>query len=563
MFLANYLIGYIEDNVSFFSMPRLIEKIKGCTDYIGFPSGSCQNSISYFQPLVSTPIYLLAKNFDPVFIYNIVLLLGFTLNFFFSYRFYRRVFGNFIAFLLTCIFLFSPYFAYQSRSHVELIQFWPVIWFIDTLFFSKRKYKEISLGLLLSLITGVSYYLGYFTILFCVLYISLIFLHSAERKNLVKSNLKPVFKGTVVFILTSVIFLGPYIKSNFLVGRTNVQSSLNSKVLSRSFEDFMIFSSRPWYYVLPSVDNPFFGKASQRALDLLSSSRNYLTLSYFKSEHSASYIGWLNSFLAVLGVIFILSNKQEKKTQPSYFALLISIFILILLTMPPIVILSGVKFYTPSYILFSLFPMFRVLARAGIIILFLNLIFTGFGYVKLIRILSSRMSNQRAIKLLLLPLALFSFLEFFVPLKISYVGLPPSVYAYIGSFSTQNKFPLVVYPYSKTSEAEFWIKTYRQPLVNPRSYEYKSTGFISEDFTKSLNTFSGLDKSQKIGAKYLVYFYESDNGESKEFFNSSQKLIYVKEFKEIKPSGRNNSRFIDIVETGPVQSNSAILYEFR
>lgn len=570
MIISNFLIGFVEDNMGFFVISTLVSRLPGCTDYIGFPTGYCFGSLVNNQPVISILSYVLARLSNPVAAYNLIVLGGMALNYFFSFRFFKKIFGRFIALLLATVFIANPYLAYQSRSHFDLMQFWPVIWFLDTLFFSKSMHKNIYLGLLLTLLMGVSNYLCYFTVLFAAIYLVFKLLLSKSKISDVKSYWRGVVKTLAVFILLSSTFIAPYVKSNFFSTRIRIEENINSAAVNRPFEDFIVFSSRPWYYLLPSVDNPFFGELSQKFLNQLSNGRNYLTQNYFKAEHSASYLGWMNLILALVGVVWLFRVKRET-SQVNYPALLITIIGLIILTMPPSITLKGVTIYTPSNILFKTFPMFRVLARAGVLILFSTLIFTGYGYRSLINLSISTKIKRKVVQLVLSVMALFSISEFFIPLKITHVGTPPKVYTYLGA-TEQLKAPIVVYPYSKTNEVLFWTNIYKQPLINPHSYENKETGFVSTDFTNLLKSSGGLEKAHNMGARYLVYFYGDDDVQSMNFFNQSQYLIKIDNFKEenqgerqitISPIEPLTFTFIRIVEAGTAESNSAVLYKFR
>jgi len=578
MILTDYLIGFIEDNAGFFSLPRLISGLKGCTDFVGYPTGLCQNLLASNQPLIFIPAFLTAKLIDPVLAYNLIVLGGTMLNFFFAFRFFKKLFGRFIAVILASILLASPFLAYQSRAHFDLLQFWSVIWFLDTLFFSKSRHKAVFLGLLLTLITGISNYLGYFTTLFIVLYLIFCFLLRPGKVSSLRLHYRHVVKGAIVFILTSAIFIAPYVKANFFTPRVRVEDNVNEKAVNRPFEDFVTFSSRPWYYLLPSVDNSFFGGLSQNMLERLASGGNYLTQNYFKAEHSASYLGWINLVLAFVGLLSLRipqrfrrgtrispptpQTASESSTPLNLPVILLTVIGLIILTMPPAIVVNDLTLYTPSYILFKIFPMFRVLARAGVLILFLTLIFTGYGYLALVNLSVTKKIPRRVIQSILWTLALLSVAEFFIPLKVAHVGTPPKVYAYIGA-TDPLKSPMVIYPYNKTNEALFWLTTYKQPLINPRFYEDRETGFVSEDFTNLLNTTRGLEKARNMGAKYLVYFYEDSKSESADFFADSLLLMRIADFKETDQGERQIGSFVRIVEAGSEVTNSAILYKFR
>jgi hypothetical protein len=574
MIFSNYFIGFIEDNVWAFTMTKLIKGLVGCTPYLGYPTGNCINAFSSSEPLSLIPDFLLAKFFNPVFGYNLVIFVAFSLNLFFSFRFFKKLFGTFISCLLSVAFLASPFFYYHGRSHIDLIQFWPVIWFLDTLLFSKAQHKNIYLGLLLVLITGVSNYLGYFTLVFAFIYLIFSFLLSKSKILVVKKHYSGVFVTVVVFILFSSIFLAPYIRANYLLSEDSVGSETGVQVLKRPFEDFITFSTRPWYYLMPSVDNPFFGKFSQDFLTKISSGGNYLTTNYFKSEHSNSFLGWANLVLGIIGCIYLsltLKNRRDSIHDYSinFLAIFFSVVGLIILSIPPHVSVSGVSFYMPSLLLFKVFPMFRVLARMGILILFLTLIFTGYGYEAILRSFSSSRVRRLASYFIIMFLSVFTLVEFFIPIKVTDVSIPPKIYTYLAKKSTY-KFPIVVYPYSKTSDAAFWIGVYKEPLINPRFYENYQTGFVSEEFTKNLVTADGIDKAREMGAAYLIYFYETDKNVNSEVFNNFPSLSKVEQFVENSPDEWqiqlpffNKYVIAKIINAGNGKSNSAILYSFK
>ncbi len=107
------------------------------------------------------------------------------------------------------------------------------------------------------------------------------------------------------------------------------------------------------------------------------------------------------------------------------------------------------------------------------------------------------------------------------------------------------------------------MTTHKQPLINPRFYANKETGFVSENFTKILNTAGGLEVAQNTGAKYLVYFYEDGRNENMDFFATSPLLIQVNEFRENDPAEHQIGAFVRVIEAGSSVTKSAILYEFK
>lgn len=570
MILTNYIYGFIEDNAGLFAFPRLIDGLAGCTDFVGYPTGMCQNLWQNNQPFIFIPAFLLAKLMQPALAYNLIVLGGLGLNFVFALRFFKHLFGRFIGLLLAITFVFSPYLAYQGRSHLDLIQVWPVIWFFHILLFSKSRNKAIYLGLLLTLITGFSNYLGYFTGLATALYLFFGFLTTKEKRATLKTALPKVAKAGTVFLLTALVFMLPYIKSNYFAPKIRMEDATDVRAVNRPFEDFVIFSSRPWYYVLPSVDNPFFGQMTQKSLNLLNRTNNYLTQNYFKAEHSASFLGWATVVLALGGILSLLLAGSSTKTdsQLNYPALGFTVVGLTILTMPPSVVLNGIEIYAPSYILFKVFPMFRVLARMGIIIMLLTLIFSGYSYKALSDFMLKKGFGLTTARAVLTILTLASVAQLFVPPKITHVGTLPKIYSYLGQMDPF-KSPIVVYPYSKTNEALFWLTTHQKALINPRFYSNKETSFDSETFTNLLKTTRGLEYAKALGAKYLVYFYVDDKGESADFFANSMMLYRAGDFEESANDARvinprpSYPEIVRFIEAGSAKENSAILYKFR
>ena len=575
MFLNNFIIGVLEDNTEIFTLSFLIKGFVGCTKFLGYPTGRCINLFVNHQPLTRFLILPLIRTFNPVFGYNLIILGSFALNFVFALRFYKKLFNPLISIILSLVLILSPYFFYQSRSHVELIQIWPVIWFFYIIFFSENRYKYLYLGLLLTAIMGISNYLGFFTIILTLLFAIFSLVLSKSRVLLFKEYFSKIMMSFLVFFSLSSTFLYPYIKSNYLSKKTDDTKVAGTVVLKRPLEDFIIFSSRPWFYLIPSVDNPFFGSISELFLVKLSSGGNYLTKNYFKSEHSASYLGWSNLVVASFGVFSIfrryrVSSKESTGVSKKNAVVLLSCIIgLVLLSMPPQVSLFGVNLYLPSYFLYVAFPMFRVLTRLGVFILFLVLIFTGYGYKEILNLGSSYRNKTVICYLLTIFFFIFSILEFFIPVKLTDVSQVPKVYQYLGSVTDSNN-PVVVYPYNKTFGAAYWIDRYNKPLVNPRAQDDIKTGFISEEFTENLNTLVGIDKAKERGAKYLVYFYEVDAGANIDFFENVPNLTKVYQFVEDEQDERKlffpySSKFVfaRIVNEGAGKSNSAILYSLN
>ena len=470
----SYIYGFLEDNTVILLFSHLI-KLTGSlsSSLINYPSGYSFFSDHANEPVLWHAFFFLARFFDGVSVYNIFILGGVFLSFLASLVFFHSfVKSRPVSLLLSLIFALSPYFYYRAQNHITLVQVWLLISFAYLLSKASKVRHYIFLGVLAAFATAVSNYIGYFILLYSGLYF-------LSRQIVERDfwNKKVVLNFSILYLtfsLLSVLFLNSYVKS--------------SSDYERTVEEFVTFSSRPWYNLLPSTDNPLLGGYSAKVISFLENKvGTHLAANYFKSEHGTSYLGLVNLVLAGIGAVYIYKNKDKELMALG----LVAIF-LVILTMPPKFFVAGTAIYTPSYILFKVFPMFRVLSRLGIVILLIELIYTGFGYLQII----SRVKRYKAI----IPvLVMVSLAEFYIPVKVTNLSTPPQVYEYLKS-SEIEEAPIVVYPYSKTTEALYWVYYYNFPLVNPRGFEG------SEALTKSLTTCEGIKAAAELGARYLISF---------------------------------------------------------
>jgi len=114
----------------------------------------------------------------------------------------------------------------------------------------------------------------------------------------------------------------------------------------------------------------------------------------------------------------------------------------------------------------------------------------------------SRFKDKRLVlKLFLGILLTATLIGVYIPFKFVRYKKPPEVYTYLKSSTPENS-TFAVYPYNKTQEAFFWLPIHERLLVNIRDYTYDD--FSSEDFTKNLDTVSGLDYLKSLGVDYLI-----------------------------------------------------------
>jgi hypothetical protein len=566
-FLHNNVIGILEDNVGALSFARLYEIFgPGFANYLGYPYGTPSYAVSFTEPLFNA-FYFLFFRLDPVLLYNLFVLGAFILAFISSFLFFKWFFERpQIALFMAALLTFSPYLYYHTRSHLALSQVWLIPPYILLLMGAKKPLHFVLLGFFLTIITAVSNYLGFFALVFTVFYF--LCREMISRFAGVKYWTKNVVLGYVfmalIFVFSTGALLWSHIDANYLGQQTSGDRALGV-LAERSYEDFFIYSSRPWYYFLPSAENPFFGDITQGALDYMWHDWQYFLAqkNYYVTEHSASYLGWVNFIMACLGGMWLLKRFIKKRNQAKWskeaevLTLGLVGFLLVLLTMPPYATISGQLIYMPSQILYHVFPMFRVLVRLGIFILLIQLIFTGFGYLQIMEWLKAKFALRFLPYLVIFPVFIFSLAEFYVPITITSISPPPKVYSYIGE-NVSELSPIAVYPYERTRDAPFWMSVYQQPLVNPMRYSSPKNEFYAGRFTEELVTCEGLINAQNLGVKYIVYFIGQDPNYSKnlEFFESVGGLGLVERFDDA-VEDVFDSRFI---RSGNFKDNSAFLY---
>jgi hypothetical protein len=520
------------------------------------------------EPLLYQTYFFFAKFIDSIILYNLFLAVIFILNLIFIFRFFKLFnFSNLQVTISTLIVSLSPYFSYNFRSHLALINFWIVAYFLTILFSclpeeNKKSYITfLKGGLVLAVTFLISNYLGLFLLIITILYFLIQISYSVIFKTY---PILTLFKNySVLFISFSLVF-GIFSLNYFNSLNSNINDNSNTiKLFDRGIENFFIFSSRPWYYILPSTDNPLFGSISNQVINFLQNEwGNFLTQNYFKSEHSSSFLGILNIVLGITGIYFVSKSYQKKELIVKYkkeISIFILFILLVIISMPPYFTISNTKIYMPSYLLYSVLPMFRVIARLGIFTLLFWMVFVNYGYGFLIQKL--KLGNKKLSLYILLSFILtISLLEFYIPFKLTDVSKSPQIYSDLRIISDKaDRF--VVYPESKSTQAYFWKLEHQRYIVNFTNEHIIDGQIITNNtFTENIPSCNGIEILKKHNIKYLVVFKnEVEKKEKLEFLNRNLKLI--KSYNQIDTPEFSEFIFFRIVYSGDTFSNQANLYE--
>ena len=544
------IYGFLEDNIGYLILSHNSFSIESSSEFLFFK------------------IYLYFLNFiNPSLLYNLYIVFIFLLNFIVSIYFFKFFLNSsFVSVILSLLVTFSPYSLYQSQNHPVLMNIWIIYLFIIICFKlieGKGMLLFILSGLFFGSLTSISNYLGFFGLLFSFIYLGInnilqiyLIIQGTTRD---RSMLLKTFVLFISSLFTILLFNYRFVEVN-LISRSEVDTNY---YLKRSIDDFFIFSSRPWYYLIPSIDNPFYGGYSYKILQLLETSwGNFLVKNYFKSEHSASFLGIFNIILAIFGFYYISKNKNNIKKFQQLLILGVVAIILIFFTMPPYLNLGWFTVYFPSYLIAEYFSMFRVLSRLGIFILIIQLIFTGYGYINLIEIL--RFYNVKTIYYYSVCLLIFSISlsEFFIPFKFTDTRQTPDAYSFLKDYSDPS-YRLAVFPRGKYIESSFWSKDPKIDIVDlEKNHIVNSKKILKDAFYNHVAfTCEGLEILRSYGVSHILYFYNLDqNSEKKiEFFNRN--LDKINEFKNISLDESYGNSFYKIINTGNTYSNQSVLFK--
>jgi len=534
-----YIFGILEDSTGLFVLSKIYNLLtESFIQSYGFPFGYNPSLTLLTEPIYFAIFFFFSNFLDPIYTFNIFNIITILFTFFISFKFYNYLLKNkYISLALSIFTIINPYMIYHIRSHPQLIQ----IWSVYLLFYYLVKYKlfivfkaknYIILGLLVSFNFLISNYLGFFSY---ILYFYLFLTHQVI--NLYYKNYKNILVSIKYFILSIAvslavlfIFLFPYFKNLYQQNNSiNISDNSIQTPFNRPIEDFITFSSRPWYFIIPPVDNIFFGNISSSIINYLQNEwGNYLTKNYFKSEHSSLYLGIINIIISFFGLYYLYKNRIN--IQANTIILLSSIPFLIFFTLPPIIVINNFSIYSISYIIWVFFPMFRVLSRLGIIIFILNLILVGFGYKYLFSTLKKPFFYFMFSVLILITLS-----ELYVPLKFTYVGNVPNSIKYLSDNLKEND-AIATYPYDKTNYVFFWQRDHKKNVINPKGYYNVSNNFDSNEFTDKLITCNGIINSINLGMTHIINFDLTEKFFENQMFLT---MVYIGEDVEISKKSNN------------------------
>lgn len=357
------------------------------------------------QPILWAWVFVVVKFLNPFATYNFIVLMSFPLGCYFGYRFLRRFYDPGIAFVLSLVFAFSPYSIYKIYNHSALAQTWLFPFFLLALldFDGAASFCNLmKLAGALAVVALLSNYYGGFALLIVGLFflIRVVQHYLAGVVYLTRRRLGYLALALVLGVGVVLPFIFSYFKIVYL--------GASGPHYSRSAGEFVTFSTRPWYFLLPPIDHPIFGQLSRAVYNL----PNFWGQDFFWEEHGGAYWGWVNFLLGVYAIYHLFRRRRQKR-DIGYGATFFWLFLaLIVFSSPPLVEIFGFRLALPSYLLMRVFPTFRVLARLAPAIFLCLLVLVGQSLSRL----KERLAINRLRYLLLLGAYLgITFFEFYFP----------------------------------------------------------------------------------------------------------------------------------------------------
>lgn len=459
--------------------------------------------------------------------YNILLALTTLVNIFLSYNFFKRFKYGII---YTLFFSLGTYYLLHVGKHIDLMQIWvfPVFFslFLSPKFTGVFNFLHcVKLGVFVFISILISNYYGFFIVLYMTTFTVITIIYSLRFKEGIKVGAQ-LFKKYTVAALTagvlSLFVLYPFIAANYM-NTTDSEVKNNPKLyLERSYGDFFLFSSRPWFYVIPSPKNPLLGDTAESVLQSLKGTGNFLTQFYFSNEHSGNYFGLV--FLSALAVLLFKYFKTlDMQNKNLIISLLSAAFVLFIFTFPPYFTINGLKFYTPGQLIYEFFPMFRVMSRLSVLIHFNLLIVMAILFENF----ALRFKHKEMINLVVLSVFMFTTIETYVPVKFLKMQEAPPVYTYLGKKAENSPVRYAVYPSTRARESFYWLPVHKSYLVNMRGIN--SAEFNSDKFTRQFQEKPAAGLLNSFDIEYMIY-YKNSLGDKENMFLSYPGIIIEREF---------------------------------
>jgi hypothetical protein len=443
------------------------------------------------QPISEWLQLAVARAYGEIVALNAFVLLAFTLTALATYALLNRLLRDRVAaFFGGLVFGFCPAAVMQaSAGHVSLAFNAFTALFVLALLHNRRRRNVVSAFWVAASFAGIcftSLYLGYFTIYLALYFVAfdLATREPGDLLRMVRNYLSCAAMAALIVVPVEVAAIRDQL--------TTTRESLARAGHLRDFGELWIYASRPWNYLVPSIDHPVLGRHFE---DLVRSN-----LEGSNVFERTLYLGMVPLGLVVAGIVVALRGSFDPSKRFYFLFFSWGALWMYFVSLPP-TIGSGAP--TLSYVAYVVAPMFRVYARAGILVA----MFVACAAAVVLAHMRLRMSPARfrAALAVLLPLLVFEYWSV-PPGQASPVTPPPEVYRWLAT--QPDDFVIAEYPMIDRDEAAyytypFWQRIHQKRLVNgaspsdPRAWDlFEKVRDLGDQRTPAL--------LRAAGARYVI-----------------------------------------------------------
>ncbi|MDA8161791.1 MAG: glycosyltransferase family 39 protein [Desulfobacteraceae bacterium] len=463
---------------------------------IAAPFGAPANP-DFSQPVADWLSGLLARLFNEVAGFNLFVFLSFPLTAIAAYFLLERLLRNkTAAFFGGLVFGFCPAAVMQAAGgHTYSFNvFIPL--FLLALFYNRTRRTLLStfyVGASFALVTLTALYFGYLAI-----YVGLFFL-VFDILNSKGEDSRAIFLNYLYGAFFAAAMVLPFEYRVIYQQITWGGAALAEAGHIRAFNELAVYSSRPWDYLIPSIDHPVLGVYFKNF------ARSHLHGSNLFEQ--TLYLGMVPIGLLITGMILAARGKFNETHRTYFLFFAFGALWMFFLSLPPLISLHGVKVPTVSYFAYHIAPMFRVYARFGILVDF----FVACAAAVVLTHLYQHMKRIRYYAMLafLLPLLVFEYWSV-PPDYARAVDRPPEVYQWLAK--QPGDFIIAEYPMTPNDAFSFytylfWQRIHKKKLVNGAGPDNaKAWAFFEK--VKDLANPETPALLKSVGVKYVIVHQE-------------------------------------------------------
>jgi hypothetical protein len=448
----------------------------------------------FSQPIAENLLIMLARLFNEITAYNFFIFFAFPLTAIATYILVDKLLHNKIAaFVAGLVFGFCPAVVMQAAGGHAAFAFNVFIpLFLLALFYNRAQHTLLSsfyVAACFALILSNALYFGYFATYIAIFFLVFDMLNSEGGEK------GAVFRSYLCCAVIAIILILPFEYQAIYQQLSWSDGTLTKAGHIRNFSELVIFSSRPWEFLIPSIDHPILGRSIYD-----------FTLTHLHGSNipeQTLYLGVVPIGLLLTGIILIVCRKFDVNHRTFFLFFAFGALWMYFLSLPPLFSIGSVNVPTVSYFAYYVAPMFRVYARFGILVNF----FVACAASVVLTHLYQSMKRARYYMMLAVLLPMLTFEYWSVPPDYALaVDQPPEVYKWLA----KEPKDIIVAEYPMTSSDEsafytylFWQRIHRKKLVNGASPDNARAWAFFEK-VKDLSNPETPTLLQTVGVKYVI-----------------------------------------------------------